>query len=441
MPDGKSQIHGGALPSGSQFLIEVPEAWNGIVLFFSHPVPIKAGEPPWRPGDPPIAQLVGHGYAVAGSANTIFWPLERVFADHGDLFELVGQVLPAPRHVIACGVSIGGIMTAGLVQLFPHHLSGALPMCGNLAGAVANHNRELDVAFAIKTLLAPNSPLELTHIIDGHANLDLALDILREAEGSAHGRARLGLAAALGDIPGWYDPTSAEPAPDDYAGRLRNQISWFEEPGFLVYFLARRQVEMQAGGNPSWNTGVDYRKLLSRSINHDEVKALYDEAQVDLDDDLDRLAGQDRIEADPKAVAYLESHIVFTGDLGGVPVLTMHSDGDGLVPPGHERAYAEVVEHAGNESLLRQLYVHRGGHCTFTGAEILTALDLLVERIETGSWSDHDPVTLKARAHGQGPTNNVLASGVTTQAQFFDFEPPPFSRQHDIRDVSASVTG
>ncbi len=431
----RAGAHAGVLSSGARYAVEAPGSWNGVLVLYSKPVPVGPDDPPWQPGDPLIGHLVASGYAVAGSTNTIFWPLESAFSDQPALLDIVDQVLGPPRHTIGFGLSIGGIMTAGLVQRFPERLSGALPMCGNLAGAVGVHNRELDIAFVVKTLLAPDSALQLVDVRDPDENLALAHAVLRDAQASPAGRARLALAAAVGNIPGWNDPASPEPAPDDFAARQRNQFAWYEQVGFLVFFWAREQVERQAGGNPSWNAGVDYGRLLATSINRDEVEALYTEAGLDLHDDLERLAAEPRIEADPDAVTYLERHIVFSGDLGGVPVLTVHTDGDGLVTSDNERAYAEVVGWAGHDHLLRQLYVHRGGHCTFTVAEILVALEALVGRIEGGSWPDLAPQRLNAAAAAMGPDRNALPSGAAMQAQFFEFQPHGFPRRYDIRDV------
>jgi hypothetical protein len=383
-----------------------------------------------------VDYLVERGYAVAGSANSIFWPLELAFTNVPILIDVASGIVGTPQHTIAAGLSIGGIISAGLVQTFPGSLAGALPMGGNLAGAVSNHNRELDIAFVVKTLLAPGSDLEIVGITDSQRNLDRAMAALEEAQATPTGRARLAMAAAVGNIPGWHDPATPEPAASDFEARQRNQFALFEAVGFLVFFLARKQVEIQARGNPSWNTGVDYRELLDRSINGDEVKALYDDAGLDLDDDLERLAVEPRIEADPSSVAYLERHIVFDGDLHGVPVLTMHTDGDGLVIPDHTRAYADVVEHAGQSDLLRQVYVHRGGHCTFTFAEIDVALDALVARIENGSWPDLRPATLDgaAGALGEAASMNVI-TGDPGDPGFMTFQPQPFGRRYDIRDV------
>jgi pimeloyl-ACP methyl ester carboxylesterase len=433
--------HAGALPSGSRYAIEVPDRWNGVLLLGCHPVPVAPGEPPWRPDDTIIATLVRHGYAVAGSANTIFWPLERVLSDQPVLLDIALDRLGPARHVIAFGLSIGGIICAGAVQRFPERLSGAIPMCGNLAGAVANQNRELDIAFAVKALLAPGTPLELTGIRDSQRNLALAKEVLHEAQSTAPGRARLAFAAAVGDVPGWQDPESPEPAPDDFEARERQQAFLFEDVAFLVFFLARKQVEMQAGGNPSWNTDVDYRKLFERSGSRDGVTALYRSAGLDLEADFDTLERATRIEADHHAVRYLEKNIVFDGDLGGVPVLTLHTDCDGLVPAAHERAYADVVRSTGQSDLLRQLFVHRAGHCTFTMAEMLTALEALAERVEGGSWPDLSATVLNRRAEAHGEAAQLATRASSAQPAFVSFEPRAFTRPYDARDAARYGSG
>jgi hypothetical protein len=430
---GKATTSDGVLPSGSPYRLEVPSNWSGVLLLLARPIPQDPDDPPWGRDGRLVDALLAHGYAVAGSVNRVFWPLERAFADHAPLLDAFEQGVGRPERTIAVGTSIGGIMTAGLVQIAPERLSGALPLCGNLAGAVATHNRELDIAFVVKTLLAGDSPLDVVRIGQPEANLRLARALLADAQTTPAGRARLALAAAVGNIPGWHDPSSPEPAAGDFAARQSNQFRWYEEVCFLVYFWARAQVERQAGGNPSWNTDVDYSELLTNSINRDMVDALYEEARLRLDDDLDALAVAPRIAADPDAVAYLERHIVFNGDLGEVPVLTVHSDGDGLVTPDNERAYADVVDWAGQSDLLRQLHVHRGGHCTFVLAETLVALRALVDRVETGRWPELDPDTLNAAAAAFGPEMSVLGSGASVTPAYFDFEPWPPLRPYDVR--------
>jgi hypothetical protein len=253
------------------------------------------------------------------------------------------------------------------------------------------------------------------------------------------GRARLALSAALADIPGWFTPLSPEPAPTDYAAQEANQFEWAAQVDFPFVFALRAELEARAGGNPSWNTGVDYRKDLARSADAAEVRALYRAAGLDLRSDLRTLNRAARISADPAAVRYLERNIVFNGRLS-MPVLTMHTTGDGLVVPENEQAYRQVVRQAGDSTLLREIFVGRAGHCAFTPAETITAARDLLHRLATGRWG-HDatnPDVLNASAAALGPVYNVFLSGsqqVATPPAFVRFHPPAYLRPFDAGDA------
>ncbi len=95
-----------------------------------------------------------------------------------------------------------------------------------------------------------------------------------------------------------------------------------------------------------------------------------------------------------------------------MPVLTMHTIGDGLVVPENEAAYARAVAKAGESALLRQVFVDRAGHCAFTPAETITAAKVLLNRLKTGQWNDGGltPAMLNARAGALGPAYNVYGS-------------------------------
>jgi len=54
----------------------------------------------------------------------------------------------------------------------------------------------------------------------------------------------------------------------------------------------------------------------------------------------------------------------------------------------NETAYRQAVDGAGNRDLLRQTFVERAGHCTFTPAEIRALFGKLVARLDTGRWPD-----------------------------------------------------
>ena len=107
---------------------------------------------------------------------------------------------------------------------------------------------------------------------------------------------------------------------------------------------------------------------------------------------------------------YLAQNISFNGRIS-IPVLTMHTTGDGLVVPENEQAYASVVGRAGNSRLLRQIFVSRAGHCAFTPAETITAAQALLRRLATGHWNDGAlrPGSLNAAAAALGPDDNIFA--------------------------------
>jgi len=414
----------------SQYKIEVPSPWNGTLLLYSHGYSFGPS-PATDVGDPVTgAWLLGHGYALAGSSYaTSGWALQQAFQDQIAVLDVFDSKVGHPQRTIAWGHSLGGMITAGLVQLFPDRFTAALPMCGVVAGGPGVWNQGLDSEFAFETLQAPGAfklvnftPLDVT------ANYASAQAALAAAQATPQGRARIALSAALTDLPGWFDSTSPEPAATDYASQEANQYLWNANVDFAFAFFGRLELEVRAGGNFSWNMGVDYREQLERSTDRAEVKALYKAAGLDLNKDLDTLDDAARISASPAAVAYVAKYMTYNGDLD-MPVLTMHTTGDGLVEVTDEQAYSRVVRSADDSSLLRQVFVHRAGHCTFTPAETISAFETLINRINTGHWSGTGASTMNQNAAALGAPYNV------TPPSFIPFKPSQFLRPFDARNL------
>ncbi|HYL34657.1 MAG TPA: prolyl oligopeptidase family serine peptidase [Bryobacteraceae bacterium] len=427
----------GTLPDGATYLIEVPSPWNGTLLLYSHGyVSPGSSNPAHDVGDPATqAFLLANGFALAGSSYAhTGWAIQEALPDQIAVLDAFASLVGSPTRTIAWGHSLGGIITAGLIQSFPERFDGALPMCGVLSGGVGTWNQALDSAFAFKTLLDSGDSLQLVNITNPSANLALAESILSAAQATPQGRARLALSFALGDLPGWFDPASPEPASTDFASREANQFLWAQQVDFPFVFALRAELEFRAGGNPSWNTDVKYKVQLRHSVDKDEVEALYAEAGLELKADLETLNNAERIAANPASVQYLENNIIFNGHIR-FPVLTMHTSGDGLVSNQNESAYADVVREARENRLLRRTFIHRAGHCTFTPAETLTALQELLQRLDSGVWPDLDPATLNAEATALGPQLN------SAPPSFFDFSPAKFLRPFDAFDASSLPQG
>ena len=131
---------------------------------------------------------------------------------------------------------------------------------------------------------------------------------------------------------------------------------------------------------------------------------------------------------------YLIKNIVFDGAIS-VPVLTMHTTGDGLVVPENEQAYRSIVDRAGHGNLLRQVFVNRAGHCAFTPAETVTAVQTLENRLSTGQWNVPSPAAMNAQAAALGPQFNIFSvSGTPTPAApaFISYRPARYLRPFNL---------
>jgi pimeloyl-ACP methyl ester carboxylesterase len=427
----------GTLADGATYEIQVPANWNCTLFLYSHGYVVPGSANPAQDvGDPVTgAWLLGHGYALAGSSYaSTGWAIQQALTDQISTLNVFDQQVGTPTRTIAWGHSLGGIITAGLIQDYPNRFSGALPMCGVLSGGVATWNTALDSEVAFQQLIDPS--VQVVNITDPGPNLAAAEQAAATAQQTAQGRARLALAAALGDTPGWFTPLSAEPAANDYTAQEANQYLWDTEVDFPFVFDFRAELEARAGGNPSWTTGVNFFSQLAQSADFREVVALYQAAGLNLGADLARLNRAARVTADPSAVSYLAKYISFNGHLS-IPVLTMHTTGDGLVVPENEQAYASVTARAGDSSKLRQIFVSRAGHCAFTPAETISAAQVLLNRLSTGRWNEQalQPSALNANASALGSAYNIYESGssvVATAPEFVSYRPDVYLRPFDL---------
>jgi len=375
------EIVEGATPSGSQYLLERPTDWNGTLLLYSHG---------WwgamrAPEDSPPGmrdRLLAEGYALAGSTYAApGWAVAEAVPDQLATLEVFAERFSAPERVIAWGNSMGGLVSTAIAERHAEHIDGALTMCASSAGALGMLNAGLDGAFAFVTLVAPDAGIRLVGINDDRANGARVARALDTALTSAAGRARIALAAVLAGLPGWTQPGKEKPAADDYAAQAAEMAASF----VVGVFLPRAEQEQRAGGIYSWNDGVDYRALLADSGRRALVARLYTDAGIDLEADLDRLNAAPKVSANPAAVDYMREHFTPAGRIG-VPVLSLHTLGDGLTSPGLQGAYVQTVVAAGGADMIAAAWNDRAGHCTSTPGEMSAALAALETRLTSGQW-------------------------------------------------------
>lgn len=382
-----SGVARGNLPSGARYVIETPSDWNGTLLVWS-PGYIggpAGGEAAGGPSGAIHDWLLDEGYALAGSKpTTIGWAVEDLLRDQRDAVDAASKKLGQPEHVIAWGNSMGGLTSAALLEKYPAKFDAGLPMCGSVAGAIPMLNQGLDASFVLKTLLAPNDDrLDLVNVTNESERRAAFQEVLDEAQQTPEGRARISLAASMAQLPTWTQTSDARPNTKDFAAQQLQQYKAF----MFAVVSPREPLEARAGGNFSWNTGVDYSRQLNLSGTADLVKALYAESGVNLEDDLAQLKNAPRINADPAAVRYMQTNATPTGDISA-PVLTLHESGDTAPTVTQARTYEDRVRSNGNNNLLRQAFVNRPGHCDYTGAEIAAALTTLQQRLDSGTWGN-----------------------------------------------------
>ncbi|MGA5898409.1 alpha/beta hydrolase family protein [Streptomyces venetus] len=417
----------GKLPSGAAYVMDVPASWNGTVLLYSHGyTPAGAPNPAQNtPGTAARDKLLAQGYALIGSSYaTNGWAVTQAVPDQLATLDLFTEKFGPARRTLAWGTSYGGFVTSMLAERHADRFDGSLSMCGLVQGGVANWNSTLDPVFALRTLLAPDSGVRLTGFADQAEAVAAAKTLSSKVEAAQRtpdGRARIALAAALHNIPGYNDSAQTEPGPTDWAAQQSNQYAAVRGLLQLPAFSWRQEAESRAGGNPSWNTGVDYTAMLARSPLYKEVTELYKEAGLSLRTDLSALGRAPRVSADPQAVRWMRNTSVLSGRLAD-PQLNIHTTGDALIPVQAENAYHRAATGAGSAGLLRQAYVAGPGHCTFTTGETLAALHTLEKRLDTGRW-DVRPDTLNSTAATEDPA---------ATPRYVSYRPAAYPRPYDL---------
>jgi alpha-beta hydrolase superfamily lysophospholipase len=417
--------YNGTLADGATWIADVPSGWNGVLLLYSHGFgPLVAAD---APNDASRDALLARGYALAGSSydpNGSWWALKSAV---GDQFETIdaatATALPhAPDRVIAVGSSMGGLVSALEAEQGAGRIDGALTTCGIVAGGIELNNYQLDGEYVITKLLA-TAPIQLVNFYPnfgaGIATGFTLQAVANQAQTTPEGRARLSLALAFLNATPAAPGQPPAPSNDPEAVEAAQFESMFGGGFPIIAFVnaARPWIEMSAGGNASWTLGEDFASLLDHSPYANTVRSLYRAAGLDLKADLAALTAGADIPADPAAIGSLQQTSVPTGRLQ-VPELDLHTIHDPLVPVEMESDYAATVRAAGNNSLLRQAYVDRFGHCAFSTSEIVAGVEAVRHRVESGRWdSVAQPQKLQDFANGLS----------LDPAAFVQYQPLPLS--------------
>lgn len=326
----------GVLPGGALSLTCVPERWNGALVVFAHGY-VAPGLPlgfynlflPDGTSLPALVQSLGFAFATTSYRQNGLAVLEGV----EDIRELVAA-FPSPVPTYVTGVSEGGLVATLLAERWPELFVSALATCG----PIGSFRAQIDSFGDFRVLfdyffpgLLPGSAVEIPPqlMANWQAYVPLILGALAAHPDRALELMRVSRAA--------YDPTN--PAT---VGNTTINMLWYN-------VFATNDAVAKLGGNPfgnrlRWYFGSSNDLRLNLSVR--------------------------RFTASPVARASLREYET-SGDLQ-IPLVTLHTTADEVVPFWHELLYLPKLDPSGRGRFV-PLPVSRYGHCNFTASEIVGA--------------------------------------------------------------------
>jgi len=336
------------LPGTALYQVCFPQNWNGDLVVYAHGY-VAAGEPLALPDDQvggqSISQVVNAlGYAYATTSYRSNGLVADVAVD--DVAELVSAIRarfqPDPARTFLVGFSEGGLVAALAAERRPAFVNGVLAACGPVGDFAAQIDYFGDMRVLFDYFfpgVIPGAPMDVPDSVRAAwdtkyasavaaalaADPDRTLQLLT-VSGAPHGAADLPAASATVLDALWYD------------------------------VFALPDASTRLGGQPYDNVGRTYQGS---------------------SDDAALNAGVARVTADANGRAGLASFE--TGGSLAVPLVTLHTTRDPVVPAGQSVLYGEKIAAAGAGALLAQRTVDRYGHCAFEAAELFDAFNALLQ--------------------------------------------------------------
>ncbi|MDF3052532.1 MAG: hypothetical protein K0S19_637 [Geminicoccaceae bacterium] len=348
----------GTLEHGALYQICFPDAWNGDLVLYAHghvPADRDLALPNDQVGGQSLAATVnGLGYAYA----TTSYRRNGLLGPEGveDMVELEATVRrlyrPDPGRTVLVGVSEGGMVGGLAAERHPDVFDGVLSACGPVGSLRGQLDYFVDFRVVFNYLF-PN-------VIPGTA-VSVPPDVMANWEQQYAPAVVLALLANPAAARELVRITGAPVERDDVIAIAFTAIS------ILSYnVVGTANAHQRLGGQPFDNSSKVY---------------------TGSSDDAALNAGVARYTADPAALAAM-TEFETSGNLS-VPVVTLHTTGDPVVPFQQQALYAAKVAAVGASDRLTQVPIERYGHCKFEVEELLNAFSRLIEEIP-------EPATLVA---------------------------------------------
>lgn len=343
----------GTQASGAKYRICMPAftSWNGDLVVFAHgyiapnqPIDIPEDQLTLPDGTsiPDAVALMGYAFAVSSySGNGL--AIRQGLADLVDLVSIFKTSHGAPNHVYLVGVSEGGLITALASEQYPTIFSAGLAACG----PVGDFGRQIDYLGDFRVIfdyffpgLLPGTPISIPQSLMDSWDSYYGAAILPAITDPANA---ISVTQLLSVTQAAYD--AANPAT---ISATIGSLLWYNVFG-------TNDAIAKLSGQPYNNQSRVYRGSL---------------------DDTRLNAAVQRFTADPRALAEVQAYYQTAGR-PLIPLVTLHTTLDPVVPYWHESLFREKVIASGRTLWHNNLRVDRYGHCNFTSGEVLQALTLL----------------------------------------------------------------
>jgi pimeloyl-ACP methyl ester carboxylesterase len=357
---------------GAVYQLEVPDEWNGRLVLWMHG--FEDFEPEASVSAPDIrAYLISQGYAWgASSFSSTSWIPGRATDESAALWDRFAKQHGRPDRTYVIGMSMGGAAGHIAAERYANRFDGVLALCG-AAGATPG------LTDGVNQFVAAAYVAGVTQ-----AEFDASPDI----SGLIRDRIR---------------PALREPARRERFERIMVALTGGQRPFDREGFRGDedtnwRRLELSLVSGVVPRRGTPYRLGPGSGVS---------------DQEFNRAAIRPRTN-DELLRTFVAGNEV-TGDLQ-VPLLTLHSTGDGQVPIEQARILRRRVDGADAADLLVQRVIRDAGHCGFTSSEWVASFDALVEWVEKG---------VKPRG------NDVLTDDLEAPQPKFELQPRPGTREAD----------
>jgi pimeloyl-ACP methyl ester carboxylesterase len=329
----------GMLPGGARSLICVPSSgWNGQLVVYAHGyvapgLPLDFYQLTTADGTalPVLVQALGYAFATTSYRQNGLAILEGA-EDIRELTAAFAAAYPAPSRTHLAGVSEGGLVATLLAEQSPGLFDSALAACGPIGSFRAQLNYLGDFRVLFDYFfpgVIPGSPIDVPPGVAAHWDsvfVPLITATLAANPARAFELMRVSKAA--------YDPAN----PATIVNTTINAL-WYNVFG-------ANDARQKLGGNPFGNR----LRWYFGSANDLRLNLL--------------VRRFDTASAAAVAMRPYET----SGDLR-IPLVTLHTTADEVVPFAHELLYLPKVDRADRGAFV-PVPIARYGHCNFTTAEV-----------------------------------------------------------------------